>query len=246
MSRWAKVADIRLYVAGPLAAGQVLPLDSAQSNYLFGVMRRKTGDTLHVFDGINGEWQAEVVKANKKHGLLLCVTATAPQLSPPDLWLLFAPIKKARTAFIVEKATETGVRQVHPVITDYTNERINPDRMRAHCIEAAEQCGTTYVPTLLPPVKLAERLQNWPQDRQLMFCDETRTALPVAQALAAGQPGKWAILIGPEGGFAPDELALLRAMPQVVPVTLGPRILRADTAAVAAIAAWQTTLGDWQ
>lgn len=240
------MADIRLYVSGPLEAERVLPLDSAQSNYLFGVMRRKVGDALSVFDGVSGEWNAEVVKANKKNGLLICKQLKGPQVSPPDIWLLFAPVKKARTAFIVEKAVEMGVRAAQPVITDFTNERINVSRMQAHAVEAAEQCGATFVPGVLEPVKLLDRLESWPADRKLMFCDEGRAALPVAQALAGQAAGPWAIVIGPEGGFSADEVAALRALDAVVSVTLGPRILRADTAAVAAITAWQMALGDWR
>lgn len=240
------MAEIRLYVDGPLEAGKVLPLNGSQSNYLFGVMRRKVGDEVLVFDGVSGEWRAEVAKANKRNGLLLCSAPSAPQLSPPDLWLFFAPVKKARTAFIVEKAVEMGVREIHPILTEFTNERINTDRMRAHSIEAAEQCGATYVPTIADPVKLEDLLENWPEVRRLMFCDESREALPAAKALAAESDGPWAIIIGPEGGFAPMEVSQLRVLPQTLSVTLGPRILRAETAAVAAIAAWQMALGDWQ
>jgi len=240
------MADIRLYVSGPLDPGRVLPLDNAQSAYLFGVMRRKGGDTLRVFDGQSGEWLAEVAKANKKNGLLLCKTQTTPQAAPPDLWLLFAPIKKARTAFIVEKAVEMGVRAVQPVRTDFTNERMNVARMQAHAVEAAEQCGATFVPDITAPVKLADMLANWPKGRKLMFCDEGRSALPVAEALAGEAAGPWAIIIGPEGGFSADEVAALRGLDAVVSVTLGPRILRADTAAVAALTAWQMALGDWR
>jgi len=240
------VADIRLYVEGPLAAETVLPLDSAQSNYLFGVMRRRVGDTLRVFDGENGEWLAEVAKANKRNGLLVCRELMGPQATPPDLWLLFAPIKKARMAFIVEKAVEMGVREVQPVITDFTNERINAGRLQAHAAESAEQCGATFVPDVLDPVKLLDILKDWPAERKLMFCDEGREARPVAAALVNQTSGPWAIVIGPEGGFSADEVAALRGLEAVVSVTLGPRILRADTAAVAAITAWQIALGDWQ
>ena len=239
------MAEIRLYIEGPLEAEKVVPLDSAQSNYLFGVMRRKLGDRLRVFDGVSGEWIAEVAKANKRNGLLVCKELAGPQVPPPDLWLLFAPVKKARTAFIVEKAVEMGVRAVQPVITEFTNERINTGRMQAHAVEAAEQCGATYVPDVAEPVKLPELLASWPKGRKLMFCDEGRAALPVAEALAGEAAGPWAIVIGPEGGFSADEVAALRGLDAVVSVTLGPRILRADTAAVAAITAWQMALGDW-
>ncbi len=240
------MADIRLYIDGPLEAEKVVPLDSAQSNYLFGVMRRKVGDALRVFDGESGEWVAEVAKANKRNGLLVCKALAGPQVPPPDLWLLFAPVKKARTAFIVEKAVEMGVRAVHPVITEFTNERINTGRMQAHAVEAAEQCGATFVPDVAEPVRLLDILESWPEGRKLMFCDEGRAALPVAEALAGEAAGPWAIVIGPEGGFSADEVAALRGLKAVVSVTLGPRILRADTAAVAAITAWQMALGDWQ
>ncbi len=240
------MADIRLYVSGPLEAERVLPLNTAQSNYLFGVMRRKMGDTLLVFDGESGAWLAEVAKANKRNGLLVCKAVAEPQVSPPDLWLLFAPVKKARTAFIVEKAVEMGVRAVQPVTTEFTNERINTDRMQAHAVEAAEQCGATFVPDVAEPVRLLDMLANWPEGRKLMFCDEGRAALPVAEALAVQAAGPWAIVIGPEGGFSADEVAALRGLGAVVSVTLGPRILRADTAAVAALTAWQMALGDWR
>ncbi len=240
------MAEIRLYVSGPLETNRVLPLDTAQSAYLFGVMRRKLGDELRVFDGKSGEWRAEVAKANKRNGLLLCVEPVLPQATPPDLWLLFAPIKKARTAFVVEKAVEMGVQKVLPVTTDFTNERINIGRMQAHAIEAAEQCGATFVPDVAEPVRLLDMLESWPENRKLVFCDERREALPVATALARETAGAWAIVIGPEGGFSPEEVAALRGRDAVVSVSLGPRILRADTAAVAAITAWQMALGDWR
>ena len=170
------------------------------------------------------------------------------QRRPPDLTLHFAPIKKARTDFIVEKATELGCARIQPVFTRHTNsERLRLDRLRAHAIEAAEQCGETYVPELAEPVKLDRLLDGWDPARRLVFCDESREARPAAEMLAAEAPGgPWAILIGPEGGFAPEEAARLRALPFVRRVTLGPRVLRADTAAVAAITLWQASLGDWR
>ncbi len=168
------------------------------------------------------------------------------QSLPPDLWLLFAPIKKARTDFIVEKAAEMGVREIRPVQTEFTNaERIRRDRLQAHVIEAAEQCGGVFVPEVRELERLDRLLQGWPEDRQLMFCDE---------ALAGGSPvlkanqdaGPWAILIGPEGGFSEAERDRLQALEFAHPVALGPRILRADTAAVAAMTLWQMQLGDWR
>jgi len=229
-----------------MGATQGIVLNKEQSNYLFAVMRLKTGANLRVFNGADGEWLAEVVEANKRGGRLVCVEQTAPLRLPSDVWLLFAPIKKARTAFIVEKATELGVARIMPVITDFTNtDRLNIDRLRAHALEATEQCGGTFIPEVSDVAKLDTVLNDWPEGRRLMFCDESREALPAAQALAKETGGKWAIVIGPEGGFSEDEVARLRGMEQVVSVTLGPRILRADTAAVTAITLWQSTLGDW-
>jgi 16S rRNA (uracil1498-N3)-methyltransferase len=169
---------------------------------------------------------------------------TAPLRMPPDLWLVFAPIKKARTDFIVDKAAEMGAARIVPVQTDFTNsERVRRDRLQAHAVEAAEQCGGTFVPPVDDLRPLSRLLDDWPEDRRLMFCDEA-LAGPVSDLPAA--PGPWAILIGPEGGFSPAERARLVNHPAAYPVSLGPRILRADTAAVAALALWQASLGDWR
>lgn len=237
---------IRLYVDAPLAVGAEILLE-AQAHYLTGVMRRGAGDEVALFNGRDGEWRAVIEAAAKKRVTVRVEAQTALQQDPPDLWLLFAPIKKARTDFIVEKATELGAARILPVLTRFTNaERVRTDRLQAHAVEAAEQCGGTFVPTVDEPTKLASVLANWPEQRRLMFCDEARTAKPVAEALAGQGAGPWAILIGPEGGFSPDEAEALRSHPGVVPVTLGPRILRADTAAASAITAWQIALGDWR
>jgi 16S rRNA (uracil1498-N3)-methyltransferase len=236
---------IRLYVEHPLGEGQTLSLDRAQAHYLFSVMRLGPGDGVAVFNGRDGEWHATVAEAGKRGGTLTCAAQTAPQRDPPDLWLIFAPIKKARTDFIVEKAAEMGAARILPVQTDFTNsERIRQDRLQAHAVEAAEQCGGTYVPEVCDLQKLDALLAGWPATRRLMFCDEARAggacALP---ADGRGQP--WAVLIGPEGGFSAPERARLSALPFAHPVALGPRILRADTAAVAALTLWQTACGDW-
>ena len=234
---------IRLYVDHPLGVGQSVPLNREQSHYLFGVMRRGVGEVTELFNGIDGEWLARVVQAGKRNAILLCESQSKPMMLPPDLWLMFAPIKKARTDFIVEKATEMGAARIMPVQTDFTNsERIRQDRLQSHAVEAAEQCGGTYVPPVMELQKLSKLLDCW-DDRHIMFCDETR----LGQAITLSQqPGPWAILIGPEGGFSQAERKRLEVMPQVQGVSLGPRILRADTAAVAALALWQTSLGDWQ
>jgi 16S rRNA (uracil1498-N3)-methyltransferase len=234
---------IRLYVDHPLGVGQSVPLNREQSHYLFGVMRRGVGEVTELFNGIDGEWLARVVQAGKRNAILLCESQSKPMMLPPDLWLMFAPIKKARTDFIVEKATEMGAARIMPVQTDFTNsERIRQDRLQSHAVEAAEQCGGTHVPPVMELQKLSKLLDRW-DDRHIMFCDETR----LGQAITLSQqPGPWAILIGPEGGFSQAERKRLEVMPQVQGVSLGPRILRADTAAVAALALWQTSLGDWQ
>ncbi|EDM72370.1 hypothetical protein RAZWK3B_08971 [Roseobacter sp. AzwK-3b] len=237
-------AKIRLYVEHPLGEGQTVPLNRDQAHYLFAVMRRGAGDALLAFNGRDGEWLVTVQEASKKGGVLRVEKQTAPQRNPPDLWVLFAPIKKARTDFIVEKAAEMGAARILPVQTDFTNsERIRQDRLQAHAIEAAEQCGGTYVPEVADLQKLDQLLQDWPEGRQLMFCDEALAG--AAQNLGAVGGPAWAILIGPEGGFSEAERARLHALPFAHPVSLGPRILRADTAAVAAMTVWQMALGDW-
>ncbi|MGQ3488366.1 16S rRNA (uracil(1498)-N(3))-methyltransferase [Roseovarius pacificus] len=237
-------AKIRLYVDHPLGEGQTVPLDRDQAHYLFGVMRRGEGDAVLLFNGRDGEWRATVQEASRRNGLLRVDEQTRAQQIPPDLWLLFAPIKKARTDFIVEKATEMGAARILPLQTAFTNsERIRQDRLQAHAVEAAEQCGGTYVPEVTSLQKLDRLLSDWPEDRHLMFCDEALVG--AAQTLGATGGDKWAILIGPEGGFSDEERTRLNALPFAHPVSLGPRILRADTAAVAALTVWQTTLGDW-
>lgn len=239
-------AKIRLYVDHPLGPGQTVPLGRAQAHYLFGVMRLSVGGAVQLFNGREGAWVAEVIEAGKRGGVLTCADPIADQVMPPDLWLMFAPIKKARTDFIVEKAVEMGVRRIVPVQTDYTNPgRIQRARLQAHAVEAAEQCGSTFVPEVAEMARLDRLLEGWDRNRKIMFCDEAladrRDAGTPLSAFQRGQA--WAIVIGPEGGFSPAERAKLAAVGH--PVKLGPRILRADTAAVAALTVWQQALGDW-
>jgi len=242
-------AKIRLFVDHPLGAGQTVPLDRDQAHYLFGVMRQVAGAGILLFNGRDGEWLARVADAGKRGGALVCEVQTKLLQMPPDLWLVFAPIKKARTDFIVEKAAEMGATRIIPVQTAFTNsERIRQDRLQAHAVEATEQCGGTFVPEVSDLIRLDRLLADWPAERQLMFCDEDlaqggSSALPDLRPDAPTQP--WAILIGPEGGFSPAERARLHALPFAYPVSLGPRILRADTAAVAALTLWQLHFGDW-
>jgi len=238
------MSKVRLYVDHPLGAGQSVPLNRDQAHYLFGVMRLGLGDHIALFNGRDGEWRADVAVASKRGGTLVCDEMTKPLLLPPDLWLVFAPIKKARTDFIVEKAAEMGAARILPVHTDFTNsDRIRQDRLQAHAVEAAEQCGATFVPEVAGLQKLQPLLAAWPAQRQIMFCDETQAGAPF---VLPQLPGPWAILIGPEGGFSAAEQARLAAHSNAHGVSLGPRILRADTAAVAALALWQDRLGDWQ
>lgn len=228
-----------------MGGGQSVPLTRDQAHYLFGVMRMAEGTVLSLINGRDGEWDATVVDAGKKGGLLVCDAQTKPLQMPPDVWLMFAPIRKERTAFIVEKATELGAARIMPVQTAYTNnaDRIRIDKLRAHALEATEQCGGTYVPEVTDLEKLSKVLTSWDPTRKIMFCDETM--LGEASALTQTDGGPWAILIGPEGGFSDKERDQLRALPYAHPVSLGPRILRADTAAVAALTLWQNALGDW-
>ncbi|GHG84612.1 16S rRNA (uracil(1498)-N(3))-methyltransferase [Pseudodonghicola xiamenensis] len=238
-------AKVRLYVDHPLGAGQSVPLSRDQAHYLFGVMRLAVGDPVALFNGRDGEWLTTVAEAGKRGGVLDCVEQSRPLMPPPDLWLLFAPIKKARTDFIVEKAVEMGAARIVPVQTDFTNsERIRQDRLQAHAVEAAEQCGGTFVPEVTDLHRLDRLLADWPAGRQLMFCDEAEAG--AALTLEGAGPGPWAILIGPEGGFSEAERKRLLAQPFARAVSLGPRILRADTAAVAALTLWQVALGDWK
>lgn len=238
-------AKIRLHVDHPLGQGQAVPLTQDQAHYLFSVMREGPGSKVALFNGHDGEWTAEVAEAAKKGGRLVCLEQAAAQLNPPDLWLIFAPIRKERTDFIVEKATELGCARVLPVQTDFTNaQRIRQDRLQAHALEAAEQCLGTYVPPVDDLVALNALMKGWDPARRILWADESLVG--AAETLSGLVPGPWAILIGPEGGFSEAERARLRGLDFVTPVSLGPRILRADTAACAAITLWQAALGDWR
>ncbi len=237
-------AKIRLCVDHPLGTGQSVPLTEAQAHYLFGVMRLGAEGQVLLFNGRDGEWRARIAQAGKRGGLAECEEQTAPQRMPPDLWLVFAPVKKARTDFIVEKAVELGAARILPVQTDFTNsERIRQDRLQAHALEAAEQCGATHVPVVEDLAQLDKLLARWDEGRRILWADESRAG--AAATLAGAAPGPWAILVGPEGGFSPSERARLSGLSHVTPISLGPRILRADTAACAALTLWQAALGDW-
>ena len=238
------MSKVRLFIDHPLGSGQAVPLNADQAHYLSGVMRLPAGTMIEVFNGRDGAWDAEIVTASKRGGTLALRAQVAPQRDPPDLWLIFAPIKKARTDFIVEKAAELGAARILPVQTDFTNsERIRQDRLQAHAVEAAEQCGGTFVPEVADLTSLSKLLDGWDPARRILWADESRVG--PADALSGLPRGPWAVLIGPEGGFSPPERKRLRDATFVTPISLGPRILRADTAAVALLTLFQAQLGDW-
>jgi 16S rRNA (uracil1498-N3)-methyltransferase len=240
---------IRLFVEGDLIAGATIPMRHDQAHYLTNVMRQGEGAVIHLFNGRDGEWRATLVEARKKVWAARADECVRPWTLGPDLDLVVAVVKRGRLETIVEKAAELGARRVVPVLTERTNApRASLDRLRAIATEAAEQTGRLDVPTILEPARLADVLRDWEPGRRLMFCDEAGDALPVAEALAREAPSTapWAVLIGPEGGFSPAERAAARAVAGALPVTLGPRILRADTAAIAALALWQSVVGDWR
>ena len=234
---WPPKSLPRLFVDQALAAGAQVTVDGT---YLGAVLRLGPGDKVKLFDDRSGEWLAEIVEAGKKRVTLAVAERLREREAVPDLWLLFAPVKRGRIDWLVEKATELGVARLMPVITRRTVvERLNLERLRAHTIEAAEQCERTALPELAEPQKLGAMLKAWPAGRILYFADEAGGA-PFAPA-----PGPAGILIGPEGGFTDEERAAIRALAQARPVSLGPRILRADTAALAAVALWMSAAGDW-
>jgi len=237
----------RLFVEADLAEATTIACNAEQSNYLRQVLRLKPGDRILVFNGRDGEWRAEILDSGKRATSLFISVEMRPQEGGPDIDYLFAPLKRARLDYLVQKATEMGVARLRPVLTRRTTpERVNMERMRANAIEAAEQCGILRVPELHAPEKLERVVAGWDTTRRLLFCDEgSELGDPIA-ALRALPPGPVALLVGPEGGFEEVERAQLLRRPFVTRLSLGPRILRADTAAVAALALVNAVLGDWR
>jgi 16S rRNA (uracil1498-N3)-methyltransferase len=246
MSRYDFAAQ-RLFVAADLREGASVACTPAQANYLRNVLRLQPGDAILVFNGRDGEWRAEVADAGKRATALALRERMRAQDSGPDIDYLFAPLKRARLDYMVEKATEMGVARLRPVLTRRTTpDRVNLDRLRVHAVEAAEQCGILRIPELHEPEKLERVIAGWDAARPLIFCDEDSEEPSPSAALARLQPGALAVLIGPEGGFDTAERELLSSQPFVTRISLGPRILRADTAAVAALALVNAALGDWR
>jgi len=241
---WPPQSTPRLFVEETLGAGP-LRIDGPAAHYLVSVMRIAPGDPVKLFDDATGEWLAIAAQVGKRDLVVDVSTCLRPREPVPDLWLCAAPLKKGRVDWLAEKACELGVDRLVPVVTQRTVvDRVKSDRLRSHMIEAAEQCDRTALPALAEAVKLAALLRDWPADRVLFFADETG-GLPAFDAMRA-RSGPAAILIGPEGGFTPDERDAIRALPQSVGIGLGPRILRADTAAAAAVSLWMAAAGDWQ
>ena len=240
----------RLFLNADLAGGVVVALERSQANYLQNVLRLREGDGVLVFNGRDGEWQALLHSSGRKSAELRLEKATRPQPPPPDLDYLFAPLKQARLDYLVQKAVEMGAGRLRPVLTRHTQvQRLNQERVAANAIEAAEQCGILCLPRVDEPLPLAALLADWAAlegGRRIIFCDEDEVEADPLTALSALAPSPLAVLIGPEGGFAIEERELLRSLPFVTPIHLGPRILRADTAAVAALALVQAHLGDWR
>lgn len=240
---WPPASTPRLFVDQPLGPDSTPVVDGPVAHYLLHVMRLKAGDPLLLFDNRSGEWLGVIADTGKRAATLRIDRQMRPIEQVPDLWLCFAPVKKARLDWIIEKATELGVRRLQPVITERTIvERVKQERLSAQIVEACEQCGRTAIPELAEPIKLPHLLQNWPGERTLLFADE-EGGLPMASVAA---PAPAAILTGPEGGFTARERELLLATPAVRRIALGPRILRAETAAIAAISLWMAQQGDWR
>ncbi len=243
-------ARVRLFVEGPLAAAAAIQATEGQSHYLTHVMRLKMGDSVELFNGRDGAWLASIGQLKKKSCELLPIEQVAPQIQDPDLWLLFALLKRQRIDYLVEKATELGAAVLQPVKTRYTiSKRVNLERLRAHSIEAAEQTDRTTVPELRELIQFETLIDTWDNQRRILFCDEStqgdKTGITPRETLSELSAGPWAVLVGPEGGFDVREREALRRKSFVVRMALGPRLLRADTAAIAALSLWQSQLGDW-
>jgi 16S rRNA (uracil1498-N3)-methyltransferase len=249
MPGYVKNSKIRLYINRHLKSGVEILLDKDESHYLLNVMRLGAGEEVALFNGVDGEWSATITQSSKKIACAIIHAELRPQSIEPDVWLVFAPIKKARIDFIAQKATELGASKLVPIMTKHTAmERVKLERLQANAKESAEQCGRLQVPEVMDVMKFDVLMASWPQDRLIMFCDEGlsgSSAIEVLKSQSNDISSKWAIFIGPEGGWSEDERQILKKQKGCVVVSLGPRVLRADTAAISALTLFQSILGDW-
>ena len=242
-----KNISIRLFCEVTLGVGKKIILEHEQTHYLKNVMRCKVNDRIIIFDNTTGEYAAEIVNIHKRIINIEILEKTKPICVPGDIWLIFCPLKKTRTDFLIEKSTELGLRKFLPTISDKTQTKtVSMNRCKKNIVEAVEQCGGTFIPEILPVNPLAKIIQTLPKDRILVFCDESLESRNINDCLLKEKPEKVALLVGPEGGFSDSERKLFRTKKNVLPVSLGNRILRAETAAVAALTMWHGLVGDWQ
>ena len=246
----ANLPTLRLFTDQPLMQGTTIQLVGEAAHYLANVMRRRIGDKIELFNGLDNSFIADIIEVNKKRVTAMLISVARQRVLPPDIWLLFAPIKRTRLDFMAQKATELGARQIAPVDTDFCQvKRVKTDRLRANAIEAAEQTGRLDIPEIGAFESLEERLKNWPEDRIILFCDETLASADEKPDILANLKNikgrKAALLIGPEGGFSENERTRMLGCPEVIQMSLGPRILRSDTAALAALSLYQAVCGDW-
>lgn len=242
-------APPRLFIDMPLVCGSVITLQKSHAHYLQNVLRLKTGAVVSLFNGIDGEWHGSLIAGINSVSVEI-LALRQPQQEPYGPGLMFTPLKKGPVEFLVQKATELGVSDFLPTITDFTDvKRFNFERIEAIVIEAAEQCGRLTIPKIEQPKKLNERLQLWPKNTTLIFAAEAGPAKPIDEALRESKKDntllKWVLAVGPVGGFSPAEHTLLRGLSYAIPIGLGPRLLRAETAAVATLSCWQSIMGDW-
>jgi 16S rRNA (uracil1498-N3)-methyltransferase len=238
---------IRIYVEGPLEAGLDIACTRAQANYHLNIMHLGDGAEILIFDGSNGEWRASLTRNKRNDCALHILEQVRPQKDGPDVHYLFAPLKGERLDFMVQKATELGVAALCPVLTRRTDvQRVKLERIRSHVIEAAEQCGVLRIPHVCEPVSLDTLLEGWDPARRIVYCDEEAPVTSPLEALRTLEPGPLAVLTGPEGGFDAEERTRLRGLSCVTPISLGPRVMRADTSSVAALSLVNAVLGDWR
>ena len=241
-----KLSKVRLFINENLIEDKCLSLKNVQRNYLFNVLRLNLGNYINVFDGKNGEFSAQIININKKDLKIKIIKKIKEIKIPPDLWLIFCPLKKKYTDFIIKNATELGVRKIIPILSERTNNKnFRKDKIILNMIEALEQCEGTFLPEISDIITLESFLKNYDTERQLLFCNEKRNDISIRSILEKKGEKAGSILIGPEGGFNDYEIKMIKKTKSSFSVSLGPRVLRAETAATVAIGIWQSCLGDW-